>query len=243
MSEEQSKHSESVSNEEEEKKEEVEENKENDRQEEPEDESANMTEEEWVFQNLKKQFEEDLSLRENWWYPLCNAVKSSEFEALRKWFAKVDTDRSGTLEIDELKMANWPGRVKLDSDTCHHLIKIFDVEMGESVGFYEYLAMIKFVELAVLQVEGDYIEHANIKSALSNLGFDLNDDSINIICKLATKKVKDKYKKAQFISIVSILGLIRSVYQNSIIHGISENFQKDEFSNFVNATLLVIHDL
>ncbi|ELP91837.1 peflin, putative [Entamoeba invadens IP1] len=202
----------------------------------------------WLAQNITAAYAADPRVKNEWWYPLASSVAASEFRGYQDWFQKVDKDKSGTLELDELKKAVWPGKVKLEEDTCKHLMKIFDVDGSGSIGFYEYLALMKYVELATnvfKQFDKDKsnnLDEKEIFAAMPQLGFDLNNMSCKILIKTCGKGLlAKKIGLSQFIGCAAYLGQIRTIYQ----HGFKQAqgpFQRATFAKFMNLTLMLMDD-
>jgi EF-hand domain pair len=64
-------------------------------------------------------------------------------EPLKQWFAATDSDKSGEISAAELVTAKWPGDAKLDRETIHKLIRVFDNDYSGSISFYEYASLHK----------------------------------------------------------------------------------------------------
>ena len=202
----------------------------------------------WLAQNLTAAYAADPRVQSEWWYPLATSIRADEFRPLQDWFVKVDKDKSGTLELGELTKAKWPGNIKLDEDTCKHLMRIFDIDLNGSIGFYEYLALMKFVELVTntfKKYDADKSGNLDVKElmkALPELGFDLTERSCKNLIKTCGKGfLKPKIGVAQFIGCAAFLGQIRTIYQ----HGFKQAqgpFQRATFAKFINLLMMLVED-
>ncbi|GAB1218733.1 hypothetical protein ENUP19_0003G0019 [Entamoeba nuttalli] len=202
----------------------------------------------WIVQNITAAYQADENIKKEWWFPLACSISGTEFRNLQNWFIKVDKDKSGTLELTELRSARWPNGVKLDDETCRHLMRIFDVDFSGSISFYEYLAMMKFVELTTsvfrkydVDKSGN-LDLKEIQTALPDLGFDLNTKSCQVITKLCGKGLfSKKIQLPQFIGCAAYLGQIRTIYQ----HGFKQaqgDFNRPVFAKFLNLVMSLVDD-
>ncbi|ELP87448.1 peflin, putative [Entamoeba invadens IP1] len=202
----------------------------------------------WLAQNITAAYAADPRVKNEWWYPLASSVAATEFRGYQDWFQKVDKDKSGTLELNELKKATFPGKIKLDDDTCKHLMSIFDIDRSNSIGFYEYLALMKYVELTTAifkqfdKDKSNSLDEQEIFRAMPQLGFDLNMNSCRILLKTCGKGLlSKKVNVSQFIGCAAYLGQIRTIYQ----HGFKQAqgpFQRATFAKFMNLTLNLMDD-
>nr|BAN37741.1 grainin 1 [Entamoeba histolytica]BAN38081.1 grainin 1 [Entamoeba histolytica]BAN38482.1 grainin 1 [Entamoeba histolytica]BAN39113.1 grainin 1 [Entamoeba histolytica]BAN39420.1 grainin 1 [Entamoeba histolytica] len=202
----------------------------------------------WVAQHITAAYQADPLIQREWWYPLATSISGTEFKELQDFFVKTDKDKSGSLELDELKKAKFPGGIKLDENACRHLMRIFDVDLSGSIGFYEYLALMKFVKLATAvftkfdKDKSGNLDEQEIYAALPELGFDLNMKACKILIQLCGKGLlTKKIQIPQFISCAAYLGQIRTIYQ----HGFKQaqgDFNRATFSKFMNLTLMLMDD-
>jgi len=63
---------------------------------------------------------------------------------MKKWFAAVDKDRSGTISASELSNMQFGGK-KISIKTSKMLVAVFDSDFSGSIGFFEYCALHKFI--------------------------------------------------------------------------------------------------
>ena len=116
-------------------------------------------------------------VRTAWWYPLLMQIPIDQYNRICSWFMSVDKERSGTLEINELMMGQFPGGIRLNQSTALRFMRIFDTDYNGRISFYEFMAMYKFMELSYnLFVYHDTnrsgtMEPHEIVPALQQLGF------------------------------------------------------------------------
>ncbi|KAL7715733.1 Grainin [Entamoeba marina] len=197
----------------------------------------------WITQNLKTAYEEDPLIKSEWWYPLAISIKSTEYRSYEEFFVKVDKDKSGTLELSELTKARWPFGIKLDGETCKRLMRIFDLDCSGTINFFEYLALLKFVEFSVSifkKFDSDNsgkLELNELIVALPEMGFDLDEKSCKSLMKICGKGLfKPKIELPQFIACVSLLGQTRSIYCHSFNKTANE-IVKEDFNKFVTMVI------
>jgi len=97
----------------------------------------------------------------------------AQFQA---WFNRVDTDKSGTIEAEELQRVMFDS-VPLGMEVARKLVQVFDKDRNGSIDFYEYASMHKFIaqmRQAFISADTDHsgrIEAREIQSALSSVGW------------------------------------------------------------------------
>ncbi|EDR25450.1 Sorcin, putative [Entamoeba dispar SAW760] len=177
------------------------------------------------------------------------SLRIEEFRPLQEWFEKTDKDKSGTLELNELKSAKFPGGLRLDEDTCRKLMKIFDMDLSGNIGFYEYLALMKFVDLVdktFIHFDADHsgtMDLNEMMAALPQLGFDITRKNCEALIRANARGLfSKKIKRSQFVGCVSFLGLIRSIYQKTM-NVKNDDFKREDFSRFMNLVLLICDEL
>jgi len=138
--------------------------------------------------------------------------------ALQGWFQRVDTDRSGTIEAEELQHVTFD-RVPIGIEVAYKLIQVFDKDRNGKIDFFEYASMHKFIthmRQAFMSADSDRsgrIEAREIHQALSGAGF--TNLSMGSTQELLNKF--DKTRKGldwrEFLLMVAHIANVRSVFQ------------------------------
>ena len=71
---------------------------------------------------------------------LTNMVNPAEFEKLRKEFNKMDTDGSGTVEIEELREAVRKCHGNLSETDLENIIKEVDLRGNGVINYHDFIA-------------------------------------------------------------------------------------------------------
>lgn len=107
---------------------------------------------------------------------------------LWQYFSNVDTDRSGSIDVHELRRAlvnsNWS---QFDLDTIKMLMNIFDTDRSGTIGFNEFVGLYKYIEdwQGVFRHwdsdQSGSIEERELAGALSGFGYNLNPHLIRLV--------------------------------------------------------------
>ena len=117
------------------------------------------------------------NIQSSWWYSLLLQISVDQFNRIYTWFLANDHDRSGTLEINEIMMGQYPGGIRLSQSTALRFMRIFDTDYNGRISFYEFMAMYKFMELCYNVFvfcdtnRSGTLEPHEIVPALQRLGF------------------------------------------------------------------------
>lgn len=196
----------------------------------------------YMAQLLKDVIENDLTLAHHWWFPLIERVQPNDFTELKQWFESVDKDKSGTIELNELKKARLPTGATLDDKTILRLMRIFDVDYSGDISFTEFIALWKFLNIALetfSSFDGDKsgsLDRHELDEALNSLGFSCSKRSIDVLVKMNSGLFGKGVSKNHFIGVVSYLGQCRTIYQETFKVK-KEDIDNHRFSVFVNLVL------
>jgi len=83
-------------------------------------------------------------------------INPQEFRTLRKEFNKIDTNGSGTIEIEELKLAVRKWHVKMSEAELEKIVKELDIYGSGVINYHQFIA-------ATFPVE-KYATHERIQS-------------------------------------------------------------------------------
>nr|BAN39584.1 grainin 2 [Entamoeba histolytica] len=197
----------------------------------------------FVTQMIQAAVNSDPNLKFQWWFPLVERLDAKDLQNLQSWFISVDKDKSGTLEIGELKKAKFPGGIKVDDKTIKRLMRVFDIDMSGSIGFFEFLALWNFMNLCnetFKHFDADKSGSLDVNElikALPMLGFNCNKRSVDVLLEMNGSSLgSKKVSKNQFISTAAYLGQCRSIYQKTF-NMKREEIDNAEFDKFVNLVL------
>lgn len=187
-------------------------------------------------------------IKNTWWFPILNAVPMPEYGMVYQWFMGVDKDRSGTLELNELMMGQFPGGIRLNPQTALRMMRIFDTDFNGHISFFEFLAMYKFMEICYNlfifcdKNRSGTLEPREITGALSYLGFITHPRTATILhrCFAHGGAVCDMNC---WIAICAFAAQTRTAYQlvfKNPYYGAMRPFSPKEFGKFLDivATLL-----
>eukprot|EP00010_Vexillifera_abyssalis_P008753 CAMPEP_0201546586 /NCGR_PEP_ID=MMETSP0173_2-20130828/2843_1 /ASSEMBLY_ACC=CAM_ASM_000268 /TAXON_ID=218659 /ORGANISM="Vexillifera sp., Strain DIVA3 564/2" /LENGTH=299 /DNA_ID=CAMNT_0047955277 /DNA_START=26 /DNA_END=925 /DNA_ORIENTATION=- len=140
---------------------------------------------------------------------------------LRGWFDSADKDRSGEITASELAQMQFGGK-KFSLATAKKLMKVFDTDLSNTIGFFEYAALHQFItsiQAAFYMFDKDKsgkLDQTEVTHALQQAGFAMSPNTI-----------KDVYKKfqsgnttfgrngltfEQFLALSAYLGQIRATF-------------------------------
>lgn len=188
------------------------------------------------------------AVRTAWWYPFLLQIPIDQFNRIYTWFMANDKDRSGTLEINEIMMGQYPGGIRLSQSTALRFMRIFDNDFNGRISFYEFMAMYKFMELAYnLFVFCDTnrsgtLEPHEIMPALQRLGFYIQPRSALVLHR------KFSYGAAVcdincWIAICAFAAQSRTSYQmifSNPYYGQMKPFNPVEFGKFLDVAAALI---
>ncbi|GAB1223339.1 hypothetical protein ENUP19_0143G0004 [Entamoeba nuttalli] len=200
----------------------------------------------WVLQHIQAAYAQDPTIQFQWWYPLVQNLSANDFRELQDWFKKIDKDKSGTLELDELLKAKWPKDMKMNNDTIKRLMLIFDADNNGSIGFYEFIALYNWVKLCIATFkhfdvdQSGSLDITELQVALPQLGFNLNKQSCDALIRANKNLIgKKKLNQVQFICATSYLAQCRTIYQLTFdTH--RDQLDPVEFDKFINLVLGLI---
>jgi len=150
------------------------------------------------------------------------------------WFTAVDTDRSGSIHVDELQRAlvngNWSPA--FDIDTCKMLLNIFDVRKTGSLSFPEFCGMWKYIQEwqnVFRHFDTDSsgsIEGEELSNALGRFGYRLSPYLLNLVeTKYATIPLNQSHQPLYGPRSTAGMTFDRFVRACVVIKTLTETFQ------------------
>nr|BAN40210.1 hypothetical protein, conserved [Entamoeba invadens] len=138
----------------------------------------------WEVSPQKPMIQPSPQLLQKWYYPLIKSIKLEQYNKIFSWFNLVDQDRSGTLEIDELGKATYPGNIRVSPQTALRFMRIFDTQRTGHLGLYEFIGLYRFLEICFVVFNtnpGNGPE--TLKQRLVAMGFNPNNCTTAILFK------------------------------------------------------------
>jgi Ca2+-binding EF-hand superfamily protein len=157
------------------------------------------------------------------------------------WFQSVDLDRSGHISAAELKLAltnaDWS---TFSESSCRAMINMFDrdgtqtIDVSEFQALWNYLNQWRAMFSSIDTNRSGYIEHAELKQALTNLGYRLSDQFIaNIIAKYDPKS-RQRINMDNFIMVCILLHRFTEAFKQRDPQFVgSATFTYEDFINVV----------
>lgn len=164
------------------------------------------------------QYQQTQQPNNRWYGGYAQQLQQNEVQQLRDWFQRVDTDRSGSIDANELQKVTFGG-IPIGYVVAQKLIQVFDENRNGTIDFNEYCTMHRFISQmrqAFTNADADRsgrIEANEIYRALNGAGFSyLSPVSVNEL----TAKY-DKTRKGldwqEFLLMSACIAHVRSVFQ------------------------------
>lgn len=135
-------------------------------------------------------------------------------------FQRVDRDRSGAITSDELQQALSNGTwTPFNPETVRLMIGMFDKRQSGTVNFEEFGALWKYVTdwqncFRSFDKDGSgNIDRDELKTALTNFGYRLNDDVINMLIRKYDRAGKGTIYFDDFIQCCVVLYTLTSAFR------------------------------
>ena len=182
------------------------------------------------------------AIRNTWWFGLLNTISMDQYTRIYQWFMGVDRDRSGTLEINELMMGQFPGGIRLNPQTALRMMRIFDTDFNGHISFYEFLAMYKFMEICfnLFMVcdtnRSGTMEPHEIQPALARLGFVVSPRAAVTLHRLFAHGAAFCDMNC-WVALCAFAAQTRSAYQvifANPFYGAMKPFNPNEFGKFLD---------
>ena len=118
---------------------------------------------------------------------LVKMVKPTEFTDLRRAFNRIDTNKSGTIEIDELKRLVQSQNTNIKNKELEAIVNEIDINGSGVINYHEFIAAVFPVEKYATperlrslfekfkSAKQDSITKRTLKDAFSKLGHNMTD--------------------------------------------------------------------
>ena len=191
-----------------------------------------------------------------WWYPYLLKMSNEVFIENMKQFDIIDKDKSGSLDLNELKKTKLlDNQIKLPSETIERLLRAFvlsnESEENETIDNIEYIGLISFlVECSQTFSDKDVDNSGSLELSECKKGaFDfivkgISDLSVEILFELNGVQIRGKDERSlnriQFVGCCAYLSQCYSIFQKTleIDRHVLEK-KKDAFTKFIEMLLVI----
>eukprot|EP01089_Gocevia_fonbrunei_P009257 TRINITY_DN2135_c0_g2_i3.p1 TRINITY_DN2135_c0_g2~~TRINITY_DN2135_c0_g2_i3.p1 ORF type:complete len:228 (+),score=62.52 TRINITY_DN2135_c0_g2_i3:50-685(+) len=157
----------------------------------------------------------------NWYSSYAAQIQPQEWQEIQAWFNGVDRDRSGSITAQEIAGITFNGQA-LGLDVATKLVKIFDKDHSNSVDFYEYASLHKFLTgLQQAFFAGDRdrsgrLDANEIHVALGQVGF--GNVSLPVVKSMTARYVQPGFGPTgltfhDFLLVVATIAQTRSLFE------------------------------
>ena len=202
----------------------------------------------WAMGGYNCRYPINPSIRNAWWFNLSQSLSMQQFMTVEQWFWGIDRDHSGSLSLNELMTCQLPGGIRLSPQTALRFLRIFDTDFSGNLGFYEFVAMFKFIEMGYnLFIMHDTnrsgtMEPHEIQPALSQMGFIVNPRTATTLHRVFSGNTRVCDMNC-WIAILSFVAQCRTTYQlifSNRYYGAMKPFNPMEFGKYVDAVTILI---
>jgi len=139
-----------------------------------------------------------------------------------EWFAAVDRNRSGELDVDELRQAllNSDGSV-FEPDTVQLLISMHDKRNRGTVNFEEFTNLYTYIQewkkcyQAFDRDRSQSIDRNELRNALYNFGFkNISDNILSLLERKYASKKTGQFNFDRFITVSVIVSNLTTAFEN-----------------------------
>ncbi|KXN87077.1 Programmed cell death protein 6 [Leucoagaricus sp. SymC.cos] len=146
---------------------------------------------------------------------------------LWSWFTAVDTDRSGHITAEELRMFSV-SCLAFDLDTVKLLMTLFDTDRSGTIGFNEFSGLWKYVkdwQNVFRHFDRDHsgsIDGPELQQALTQFGFNISPVLIQLVQKKYDIKASGQHLPGQALPGISFDRFVRACV---VVKQLTESFQ------------------
>lgn len=176
----------------------------------------------WEVVPNKPQHPPSEELKRRWYYPIAQSIRIEQYNQIIAWFMSIDEDKSGTLEIDELAHARYPGNIKVNAQTALRFMRIFDTSRQGHMTVYDFMALYRFLEMcyAAYNSKKGNDPKTVLRDLLQFLGFSsLTETTLVILAKVFGRDLGLN----AWVACASYVLQIRAIYQDMIEEGLMKN--------------------
>jgi len=152
-----------------------------------------------------------------WYDQYFNGLPPQLAQELQRWFASVDTDRSGNISSRELALVTFGG-IPLGEENARKLIKIFDKDRSYSIDFREYTALHQYI-LAMQQQfmnadrdRSGFLSFQEVTLVCQQAGFSISPVAMNLLFQKYCRDARG-LSFGQYLGMCGEMGGIRSKFE------------------------------
>lgn len=144
-------------------------------------------------------------------------MNPNQVRELQQWFARVDSDRSGSISAQELKNLTFGG-IPLGYENALKLVKVFDRDRSGGIDFQEYATLHKFItsmQDVFARTDTDRngtLDAREIHGALAQSGFQLSFQAVSALFQRHAKGQFGIHFPA-FLSLAADIALMKSQFE------------------------------
>ncbi|KAL6209154.1 hypothetical protein ACLB2K_020097 [Fragaria x ananassa] len=138
---------------------------------------------------------------------------------LREWFARVDSEKTGSISAPQLKSALAVGNLEFPLSVVQQMIRMYDFDRNGTMSFEEFVALNKFL-LKVQQAFSErergrgYLVPDDVYEALGKIGFLLDSPAFYTVCESFDQKKNGMFRLADFISLCIFVQSARNLFNS-----------------------------
>ncbi|KAK7277437.1 hypothetical protein RIF29_18589 [Crotalaria pallida] len=145
--------------------------------------------------------------------------KRRQVEALREWFERVDSDKSGSITALQLKRALAVGNLDIPLSVVEQMIRMYDFDRNGTMNFQEFVALNKFL----LQLQHAFSDFErgrgfllpdDVYQASVKIGFTLDSPAFYSVCESFDKSKNGRFLLDDFISLCIFLQSARNLFNS-----------------------------
>ncbi|KAL2623079.1 hypothetical protein R1flu_003284 [Riccia fluitans] len=138
---------------------------------------------------------------------------------LKMWFDSVDTDRSGSINCQELQRALGAGNLHFTESVVYQMIKLYDQDFSGSMNFTEFCSLHQFLVLVQNSFRGpfgsgrDRLSLNEVYEALRVVGFSLDQPSFYSACQSFDKGRTGQFTLDHYMSMCIFLKSAQNLFR------------------------------
>lgn len=155
-----------------------------------------------------------------WYAKYYNMCSPQLVQQIYSWFYAIDTDRNGTLDVNEVGRALQQAQLNYQYPTLIKLMQAFDLERrghirpNEFVALYQFLMGIKNSFVYFDRDRSGTLERGELVNALAMSGIILSPQSLDAILFRVDPQRTGRLNMEQYTELTLILANLRSYFDN-----------------------------
>ncbi|KAL6211114.1 hypothetical protein ACLB2K_016342 [Fragaria x ananassa] len=126
---------------------------------------------------------------------------------LREWFARVDSEKTGSISAPQLKSALAVGNLEFPLSVVQQMIRMYDFDRNGTMSFE--------VSSGQVNLRGrGYLVPDDVYEALGKIGFLLDSPAFYTVCESFDQKKNEMFRLADFISLCIFVQSARNLFNS-----------------------------